>query len=108
MTGFSKHVRDQITQRAERRCERCGTPGLMFQLHHRRPRGAGGSKAADTNLASNGLNVCPPCHLWIEDHREDAFHYGWLVRQGQDPAEMPVWIGWRWVYLNDDGTVEER
>ena len=108
MTGFSKTVRDQIDRRANGMCEKCGLPALVVQHHHRRPRGAGGSKAADTNTASNAIAVHPDCHDWIESNREDALHYGWLVRQGHNPAEMPVWIGWRWVLLCDDGTVVER
>jgi ribosomal protein S27AE len=107
VTGFPPKVREQITRRANGTCERCGLPGVVFQHHHRRARGAGGSKAADTNVASNGLNLHPDCHTWIESHREDALHYGWLVRQGHKPAEMPVWIGWRWVLLNNDETTKE-
>ena len=108
MTGFSPKVREQITRRADGLCERCGNPALVVQHHHRRPRGAGGSKASDTNVASNALVACVPCHSWIEANRDEALHWGWLVRQGHPPAEVPVWIGWRWVLLKDDGTVEER
>jgi hypothetical protein len=30
------------------------------------------------------------------------------VRQGHNPAEVPVWIGWRWVYLTETGGMEEK
>ena len=108
MTGFPVKVREQVMNRAMQRCERCALTSNAYQWHHRRPRGAGGSKAADTNTAANCLLLCVPCHAWIESNREEALHDGWLVRQGHKPAEMPVWIGWRWVLLRDDGTVEER
>jgi hypothetical protein len=108
VTGFSKQVREQVVNRALQRCERCGMSSVAFQWHHRRPRGAGGSKAPDTNLASNCVLLCVPCHQSVESNRDDALHEGFLVLQGHRPAEVPVWISWRWVYLKDDGTVEER
>ena len=74
-----------------------------YQLHHRRPRGMGGSTAAETNRASNGLCVCVSCHSDIEANREDALKYGWLVRQGQNPMEVSVLRKGMWVRLADDG-----
>lgn len=103
MTGFPKPVRDIITARANNMCERCGLPALVLQQHHRRPRGAGGSKAADTNVASNALAVHPGCHKVIEEHRADSLKFGWLVRQGQHPADIPVLRCGEWVLLDDYG-----
>ena len=105
MTGFSKTVRDQIDRRANGMCERCGLPALVVQHHHRRPRGAGGSKAADTNTAANALALCTECHTWIESNRVKALEVGWLVHQGHNPATVPVLrFGSDWVLLADDGT----
>jgi hypothetical protein len=108
VTGFPPKVRELIARRADGNCEVCGAPAQVTQQHHRRPRGSGGSKAPDTNLASNGLSVHPGCHNWIEGHREEALHFGYLVRQGHNPAEVPVWIGWRWVYLTENGGMEDK
>jgi len=108
MTGFPAHVREQVANRATQHCERCGEASNAFQWHHRRPRGAGGSKAPDTNTAANCLLLCVRCHAWIESHRSEALHWGWLVPQGTSPEKTPVWIGWRWVFLRCDGTTEER
>ena len=107
MTGFPPKVREQITRRASGMCEICFFYAAEH-IHHRRPRGVGGSKAPDTNTAANGLALCTECHSWVESNRTKALELGWLVRQGHNPAEMPVWIGWRWVLLCDDGTVIER
>jgi hypothetical protein len=104
MTGFPKKVRDVVTLRANGFCERCGV-NEPAQLHHRRCRGMGGSKAADTNTAPNALAVCEPCHRDIESHREDALKFGWLVRQGANPAEVPVFRRGQWVVLTDSGAV---
>jgi 5-methylcytosine-specific restriction enzyme A len=58
MTGFDPATRNVILGRAGFVgpwvcCERCGDWNATVQCHHRRPRGMGGSRAADTNLASN-------------------------------------------------------
>lgn len=104
MTGFPKSVRDIITARANDFCEICGV-NKPEQIHHRRPRGAGGSKAADTNQAGNGLAICTDCHAMVESRREFALDRGWLVRQGQSPADVPVVYQGSWAVLGDDGFV---
>jgi hypothetical protein len=107
VTGFPKQVRDIITARAKGGCEICFF-SHPDQIHHRRPRGAGGSKAPDTNLASNGIAICAACHRMVESNRELAFTNGWLVRQGHDPATVPVLRhGSEWVQLNNDGDMKE-
>ena len=105
MTGFPRSVRDIVDRRANGACERCGLASVAYQHHHRRPRGMGGSTAPDTNLVSNALFVCVPCHNEIEANREDALKYGWLVRQGHDPAGVPVFRRGEWALLADNGTV---
>jgi hypothetical protein len=103
VTGFPKSVRELITTRANGACERCGMAAPAYQIHHRRPRGMGGSTSSDTNRASNGLWVCVSCHSDIEANREDALRFGWLVRQGQSPADVKVLRRGTWVQLADDG-----
>lgn len=64
----------------------------------------GGSRCPQTNLASNGVLLCAGCHRLIESRRADALELGWLVRQGVDPAGVPVlWRGTDWVLLTSDG-----
>lgn len=108
MTGFSKPVRDIITRRANGACERCGLAAPAYQIHHRRPRGIGGSKRHDTNQASNALFVCVACHCAIESDRSLSLENGWLVRQGQEPFLVPVFRRGEWVRLYDDGTVTPK
>ena len=104
MTGFSKQVRDTILARANGGCELCHFHHPE-QIHHRRPRGAGGSKAADTNQAANGLALCAECHRMVESDRVAALANGWLVRQGFDPAEVPVVLRGMWAVLTVEGKV---
>ena len=105
MTGFPKAVRGIVEKRADGCCERCGKFRVSFQLHHRRPRGIGGSRRQDTNTASNALALCPSCHFVVEADRESAREFGWLVRQGHNPADVPVYRQGRWVLLDDHGCV---
>ncbi len=106
MTGFPKPVRDLIRARSGGHCEVCGHQAV--QVHHRRPRGMGGSTAADTNTAANALDLCVSCHLWIEGYRAEAYRMGWLVRQHHSPSVAPVlWRGeWRW--LDDEGAANAK
>ena len=109
MTGFSKHTRELVFLRSGGRCERCGRPPASwraaFQWHHRRPRGMGGSKAADTNTAANCALLCGYCHAYVETHRERGFEAGWLVRQGEKPTETPLNLNGQWVLLDNYGYI---
>lgn len=67
----------------------------------------GGSKDPICGSAANGLFVHPGCHSRIESDREQAYQKGYLVRQGQNPAEVPVKRGLRWFLFNEDGTVTQ-
>lgn len=108
-TGPTARTRTVVKHRAERMgwdlCERCGrAPGT--NLHHRRPRGAGGSKDPATNLPSNLLWLCGSgttgCHGWIESNRAAAIEHGWLLRSWQTPIESPVRIHDRGDVVLDD------
>lgn len=102
-------TRTVVRHRAERLgwplCERCGrAPGS--NIHHRRPRGAGGSKDPATNVPSNLLLLCGSgttgCHGQIESHRAEAKANGWLLEQWQNPLRTPVRIHDRGLVLLDD------
>lgn len=104
VTGFSKKVRDLVRDRANGRCEQCAQrPGAQY--HHRRPRGMGGSKDPDTNLAANCVFVCDQCHRLMESYRFEYGQRGWLVAQGKKPCETPLWRQGQWVLLDDLGYV---
>lgn len=102
---FTKAVQEQILERAKGRCEMCGSLAMYYQIHHRRPRGMGGSKDPASGTAANALFVHPACHAQIESNREQAYEKGYLVRQGHNPAEIPVRRGVNWYLLGEDGTL---
>lgn len=102
VTGFAASIRSVIVEREGGRCARCGNT-YPTHLHHRRPRGAGGSRRASTNTAANGLHLCWCCHQFIEEHRDQALRHGWLVAQTDDPATVPVLYRGQWMNIDADG-----
>jgi hypothetical protein len=111
---LSDEVRGIVTRRAKHHCECCGgTLFVGFQSHHhRRPSGMGGSSDAAAHTPQNVVHVCgrdnrTGCHGDIHQNPEQAREHGWLVRQGADPAKVPVllWDG-RPVLLDAAGGYE--
>ena len=90
-TGPTDAVRQAVWARADYCCERCGIGcawGTGGQIHHRRPRGMGGTRRASSNTAPALALLCPTCHGEIESNRDQAREEGWLVRQGDDPEQI--------------------
>ena len=122
-TGPRAVERLVIISRAGGSCEVCGqpvalidggevTPISAFSVHHRQPRGMGGSSVEAINTAPNLLLVCGSgttgCHYLIESQRALSYSNGWLVQRPTNPATVPVLIfaGVR-VYLTTDGRYQE-
>lgn len=102
---FTSETRAVIAARSASLCEICGG-ARAFDTHHRRPRGMGSTRRADSRTAAAGLHLCRDCHRLAESHRRLAVLLGWLVPQGFDPATQPVLIRGEWVRLGADGSVE--
>jgi hypothetical protein len=99
---------DELKAQARRRdnntCVVCGVHvGDGGNVHHRRNRGMGGSRAA--NAISNLLVACGSpssgCHGLLTERpwEIDAERYGWVLptNGSADPATVPVlvaWLGW--------------
>lgn len=110
-TGPDPQTVNRVLARDCWRCVRCGESiggerGLDYVLHHRRPRGLGGTRRADSSSPVNLLTLCSPCHAHIESYRGEALRNGWLVPQVTDPAAVGVLVDResRFVYLTDDAT----
>jgi hypothetical protein len=110
MSGPTTRVRQIVLDRDEFMCVRCGTyvgPFGDYSIHHRRPRGMGGTKRADTNLPANLITLCGTgttgCHGKVESDRLRATADGFLVSQHGDPEVIPVktWRGK--ALLSNDG-----
>lgn len=107
-TGPSVEVVDLVLERAQYSCELDGAQigdrrGVDYHVHHRRPRRMGGSQLPDTNQPQNLLILCARCHTDVESLRTVAYEGGWLVRQHEDPATVPVLILAQLRLLTPDG-----
>lgn len=103
-TGPGAATREIVYFRDGFLCVICSDDSGPFQVHHRRPRGAGGSSRPCSNSPANLLLLCAACHTGVESNRADARDHGWLLSQTADPATSPVlWRG-RVVLLAHDGT----
>ncbi len=107
-TGFTPKVRRIVLERSAGMCERdyCGP---VAQIHHRAPRGSGGTSLGWINQAANAFGLSSGCHHRIELRREEALRCGWLVPRNQSriAAEVPVLRQGVWVLLGDDGSINE-
>lgn len=105
MTGPNLATRQLVIERDHGRCLRCGGP--MESIHHRKPRGMGGTRDASINSPVNLVSLCghgtAGCHGWIESHRDAAYRDGWLVRRNEDPAEVLIRTRELMVLLFEDG-----
>lgn len=110
MTGFPQAVRELVAGRSGGLCEirhPASCTGRVEQLHHRTPRGMGGSRHPAITDAANCLGVCAECHAFVESSREVAMWHGWLVSRCDVSATRPVLYRSRWVLLDAAGNVTE-
>ena len=102
-TGFPLSVRALIIERAGGVCEKCGQARPQMHAHHRRCRGMGSTRRTETNEPQNALWLCAQCHYEVEHNRTDSYRNGWLVKQHEDPAKVPVLYRGSRVLLDDEG-----
>lgn len=86
---FSKQVEGMIVARDQGECVSCGkhvvhlNRGWAWSIHHRRPRGTGGTKLAWVDQAANGIILCGSgttgCHGWVEKNRRASIDAGFLI-----------------------------
>ncbi|MCW2957158.1 MAG: hypothetical protein JWO69_2027 [Thermoleophilia bacterium] len=106
-TGPTRATRELVLERDGHRCIWCES-SCDLQAHHRRPRGAGGSRRTDTNSPANLVTLCAESHREVESNRREALDRGLLLPQSCDtPERAPlVWHG-RTVVLLHDGSVQD-
>lgn len=97
---ITKATRDIVSERSNGVCEVCGQEKAT-QMHHRRPRGMGGSRETRIHQPSMLLHLGNDCHEYIEHHRAEAIDEGWLLKNAND--DRPVRIVGRYVAFDDDG-----
>jgi len=100
-------------------CAWCGlhvvTTTGWYSIQHRRARGMGGSRLADTDQPQNLVLVhgsgTTLCHGEIESKRAEAVRRGFNVQQGNDPTVVPLLVhsgpAGFWVRLDAAGGREQ-
>lgn len=97
-------IQHLLAIRAGHACEGCGKPFEPGRrepsIHHRQPRGMGGTSNPAVHDLTNLLLMCAGtsrrlagvlgCHGQLESHRAAAEHRGLIVRHPTDPATVPV------------------
>ncbi|WNO25794.1 HNH endonuclease [Gordonia phage Goib] len=103
-TGPTPRTVTAARERAGGLCERCGFAEAQ-QLHHRRPRGMGGTRDAGANALSNLFYVCYPCHRHIEENRAESIENGYLISRisSISPEAVPVLYRGTLKLLNNEG-----
>lgn len=105
-TGPDKATRDLVLDR-DHGCVVCGHGPYGLQVHHRKPRRMGGRSDASINSPANLVSVCRDDHQRLESSRSDALEAGLLLREHEDPEQVPMLHhGFGAVFLLDDGGVE--
>jgi hypothetical protein len=102
-------VHETIVLRDGGRCIRCGTSVLSIpaSVHHRKPRGAGGTRDVRSYDLRNLVVLCGTgttgCHGEVESGRTLAYDTGWLLRSYDDLDAPLITKDGRRVYLKADG-----
>lgn len=91
-------------------CWHCGADGELLVPHHRKNRGAGGSKSRENDI-TNLMMICAAWNGSIESSAEDAAaarSAGHKLRSWQDTWNPVYDFGdGRWYRLEQDGTKTE-
>lgn len=111
-TGPSPATRSKVIERASICCERCGKSltGQPYSIHHRKPRGMGGTSDPGANSPANLLLLCGSattpdgCHTAVERFRASAIKTGFIVPRTADPSGVPVKMPSGWWLLGHDGS----
>jgi len=90
---------EAVQERDQGRCASCGLNivgerSRDWSLHHRRAAGMGGNRSPISHgpanlvlLHGSGVTLC---HGHVESHRSESLELGLLVRQADDPREVPI------------------
>lgn len=112
-TGPSRLVVEVVIHRDRGQCGWCaerpdGERGEGWSIHHRLPRGMGGTRRDDVNSPANLVILCGTgasgCHGIVESQRGTAYDLGFLVRMNGVPSQVPIQHAVHGlVWLTDDG-----
>lgn len=87
-------------------CQMCGNHLGVGSIHHRKPKGMGGSALLEQ--ASNLVTLCGSdnvtgCHGKAHSNPRWARNHGWIVARSMEPTEIPIDMFDGWHTLDDLG-----
>lgn len=100
-----KHI---VNERDQGSCVKCQAGAT--DIHHRTPRGMGGTSDPEINYGLAGLvSLCRPCHGHVHANPAESYKNGLLVHSWEDPAACPITLANETVviHLAADGTVRK-
>lgn len=111
MSGITARTRETVLERDQHSCVSCGinisAAAIGYSVHHRIPRGMGGTRNPEVNMPANLLVLCGSgttgCHGWVESHRVLAREWGYLVHRHQAPEHVAVMTPTGWVMFDHQG-----
>ena len=101
----AKHL---ASERDHGECLVCG--GEAADIHHRMPKGMGGTSDPDRNYGlANLVSLCRFHHDEVHANPAESYDRGLLVHSHDDPASCPIMLANDTVviYLKADGNVEK-
>lgn len=82
-------ARKAALERDRYQCRRCRRPAS--DVHHRTPRGMGGTKSDAVNFGlANLASLCRSCHDHVHAHPAESYDEGWLVHHWDNPELIPL------------------
>lgn len=103
-SGPNAETRLAVYERDGGRCCRCtARVSGSGSIHHRTPRGMGGTDRPAINHPTNLLLLCGTgttgCHGWVESNRDTARAQGYLVASWEEPETVPFFdlVGRIWL-----------
>lgn len=97
-----------VAERDRGECLVCG--GEATDIHHRMPKGMGGTSDPDRNYGlANLVSLCREDHDHVHANPGESYTNGLLVHSWDDPLKCPVILADETVviYLKVDGNVEK-
>jgi len=89
------------------KCLRC--LGEACDVHHRKPKGMGGTGDPDIAFGlANLISLCRDCHADIHAHPQREYLSGYLLHSWDSPEKTPLLIkpGSVYMWLRPDGSFE--
>jgi hypothetical protein len=114
--SITAQTRRVVLERDGWSCVSCGRYLNLYDysVHHRVPRGMGGSKVPWIDLPANLLCLCGSgttgCHGWVERNRTQAYAWGYLVERFRGEYRAPEHVKvltypLGWMLYDNDGSV---